>query len=324
MPLTSPVSLSVAAAPLPAPAPRRARGDFSGLWVPLVTPFAASGGAVDHATLAALVRRLRDQGIAGFVACGSTGEAAALEPGEQDAVLATVLDAADGLPVVMGLSGYHLGHALERVRQWNALPLAGLLVPAPHYIRPAQAGLLQWFHAIADASAVPLIVYDIPYRTGATLELGTLRTLAAHANIRAVKDCGGSTAKTQALIADGALQVLAGEDAQIFATMALGGAGAIAASAHWQPARLVECLRALEAGHLARARALWRALAPLVEAFFTEPNPAPLKALLSARGWMENTLRAPMAPASVALAQRLRDAAKAQAEALADLDTPRE
>ncbi|MDA8456216.1 4-hydroxy-tetrahydrodipicolinate synthase [Acidovorax sp. GBBC 3334] len=311
------------ASPPPTTPPQaRARGDFSGLWVPLVTPFTASGEAVDHAALAALVRRLGGQGIAGFVACGSTGEAAALDEGEQDAVLDTLLGAAGGLPVVMGLCGHHLGHAVHRARQLGALPLAGLLVSAPHYIRPSQPGLLQWFHAIADASAVPLVLYDIPYRTGATLELGTLRTLAAHANIRALKDCGGSAAKTQALIADGALQVLAGEDAQIFTTAALGGAGAIAASAHWQPARIVQCLAALEAGDLGRARALWRALQPLMEAFFAEPNPAPLKALLAAEGWMEGTLRAPMAPASAALTLRLQEAAKAQAQQLDELDRP--
>lgn len=207
------------------PRPQRARGDFSGLWVPLVTPFSPSGDAVDHAGLDALARRLASEGIAGFVACGSTGEAAALDEQEQDAVLATILDAAGSLPVVMGLSGHHLDHAVQRTRRLGAWPLAGLLVPAPHYIRPSQQGLLQWFHAIADASAMPLIVYDIPYRTGATLELGTLRTLAAHPHIRAIKDCGGNASKTQALIADGALQVLAGEDAHIFTTPRSAGPG---------------------------------------------------------------------------------------------------
>lgn len=288
-------------------------GDFSGLWVPLVTPFTDTG-AVDHAALRALVQRLRGEGIAGFVACGSTGEAAALETEEQDAVLATVIEAAQGLPVVMGLSGYHLGHMLTRVRSLAQRGLAGLLVPAPHYVRPSQAGLVQWFEAIAHASAVPLIVYDIPYRTGATLELSTLRTLARHPRIRAIKDCGGNAAKTQALIADGALQVLAGEDAQIVTTLAWGGAGAIAASAHWQPARLAECMAAIAQGDLPRARALWRSLAPLVDAFFAEPNPAPIKALLSSQGWMAPTLRSPMTQASPALVQRLRDLATAQAQ----------
>ena len=291
---------------------------FSGLWIPLVTPF-RNDGAVDHAALSALVQRLRAGGIAGVVVCGSTGEAAALDAAEQDAVLDTVLGAAPDLPVAMGLSGYHLGHVLERVRGWNARPLAGLLVPAPHYIRPSQAGLLHWFRAIADASAHPLIVYDIPYRTGATLELATLRALAEHPRIRAVKDCGGSAAKTQALIADGQLQVLAGEDAQILSTLALGGSGAIAASAHWQPARFAELMRCVAAGDLPRARALWQALVPVVEACFAEPNPAPMKALLAQQGEMAAGLRAPMESASAALAGRIAALAAAQEAALSRL-----
>lgn len=141
--------------------------NFSGLWIPLITPFAL--GQVDHPALTRLVERLRTTGVAGFVVCGSTGEAAALDEAEQLAVLDTVMQASNGLPLVMGLSGYHLPKTLAWVKTLASRPLAGLLVPAPHYIRPSQAGILQWFKAIADASAVPLIVYDIPYRTGVTL-----------------------------------------------------------------------------------------------------------------------------------------------------------
>ncbi|MFZ4287066.1 4-hydroxy-tetrahydrodipicolinate synthase [Variovorax sp. HJSM1_2] len=278
--------------------------DFSGLWIPLVTPFRQ--GAVDHAALAALVKRLHADGVAGLVVCGSTGEAAALDTAEQDAVLATVLRAAAGLAVVMGVSGYHLGHTLERVAELNSQPLAGLLVAAPHYIRPSQAGLQQWFEAIASASRHAIIVYDIPYRTGATLELATLRALAAHPNIRALKDCGGNTTKTQALIGDGQLQVLAGEDIQIFTTVALGGVGAIAASAHVHTRRFVELLQRLQQHDLPAARDVWHGLRPLVELAFAEPNPGPVKALLALQDEMTAELRAPMTPASAALLTQLK------------------
>lgn len=276
---------------------------FQGLWIPLVTPF--HNGAVDHPALEKLTTRLANQGVAGFVACGSTGEAAALDKAEQLQVLETVLSAAQGLPVVMGLSGYHLGQTVDWVQTLAQYPLAGLLVPAPHYIRPAQEGLLLWFRTLADASAVPLIIYDIPYRTGAKLATDTLLALAEHPRIRAIKDCGGNAAKTQALIADGRLAVLAGEDAQMFTTLALGGHGAIAASAHWQTPRFVELLELLRVGDLPEARRAWQALTPWVEACFAEPNPAPLKAVLAHAGWMRNELRAPMMPASAALEQRL-------------------
>ncbi|WP_444812794.1 4-hydroxy-tetrahydrodipicolinate synthase [Variovorax jilinensis] len=266
--------------------------DFSGLWIPLVTPFRER--AVDHDALARLVEHLSPSGIAGFVVCGSTGEAAALDADEQLAVLATVARAAPGLPRIMGLSGYHLGKTLERVRELGGHDLAGLLVPAPSYIRPSQAGLLDWFGAIADAAAQPLLVYDIPYRTGVAIARETLLSLAAHPNIRAIKDCGGDMAKTRSLIADGRLQVLAGEDALLFATVAEGGAGAIAASAHLQTGRFVEVLRLLGAGRLPEARAAWQPLLPLIEAMFADANPGPLKAALALQGLLEEELRSPM------------------------------
>ena len=236
----------------------------------------------------------------------ATETAAALDKAEQLAVLETVLDASQGLPVVMGLSGYHLGQTQEWVQTLAQYPLAGLLVPAPHYIRPSQDGLLLWFRALADASAAPLVIYDIPYRTGATLATDTLLALAEHPRICAIKDCGGNAAKTQALIADGRLAVLAGEDAQMFTTLALGGHGAIAASAHWQAPRFVALMELLRAGDLPEARRVWQALLPWVEACFAEANPAPLKAVLAHAGWMRNELRAPMTAASAALEQRLQ------------------
>lgn len=277
---------------------------FSGLWIALVTPF--KDGAVDHPALATLTARLRAQGVSGFVACGSTGEAAALDKAEQLDVLETVLKAAQGLPVVMGVSGYHQGQVLEQVRTLARYPIAGLLVSAPHYIRPSQEGLLHWFRTLADASTAPVLIYDIPYRTGATLSTETLLALAAHPRIKAIKDCGGNPAKTQALISDGRLQVLAGEDAQIFHTLVLGGAGAISASAHWQTPRFVELMALLRAGDLGEARRVWQALLPWIEVCFAEPNPAPLKAVLAHAGQMCNELRAPMMGASEALNLRLR------------------
>lgn len=285
------------------PSSATAAPDFSGLWIPLVTPF--RDGALDHAALAALTRRLAADGVAGFVVCGSTGEAAALDETEQLAALDTVAEAAGGLPLIMGLSGYHLGKTTAWVRRLAQRPLAGLLVPAPHYIRPSQPGLLEWFGAIAEASAAPLLIYDIPYRTGATIARDTLLTLAANPRIRGIKDCGGDAGKTRAVIADGRLQVLAGEDGQIFGTVAEGGVGAIAASGHVQTTRFVRLIALLREGRLAEARALWQPLQPLVEGLFSEANPGPLKALLAHQGALRDELRSPMTRASDALRERL-------------------
>ena len=279
------------------------RPDFTGLWIPLITPFLH--GTVDHPALTRLVKHLANQGVHGFVACGSTGEAAALDTSEQLAVLDNVLQSSAGLPVVMGLSGYHLEHTLKWVNVLSQQPIAGLLVPAPNYIRPSQAGLQHWFKTLADCTTKPLIVYDIPYRTGSQLTLETLLVLAKHPNICAIKDCGGDAAKTEALIQDGRLQVLAGEDAQILSTLRMGGVGASAASAHLCTARFVQVLDEMRRGKHAQAQQLWEPLPALVQAVFAEPNPALIKAALAHQGLIHNGLRLPMMAASSAAEQRL-------------------
>ncbi|WMY10583.1 4-hydroxy-tetrahydrodipicolinate synthase [Paraburkholderia phenoliruptrix] len=287
---------------------------FSGIWIPLITPFA--DGAVDHAALRALVRRYADAGVAGIVALGTTGEPAALDDAEQDAVIATILEAARAgrggtsepsapLPVVVGVSGNHTASMRERIQQLNALPIAGVLMAAPYYVRPSQAGIVSHFMTLADASEKPVVLYDIPYRTGVRLELDALLTLAAHPRIQAVKDCAGSLDTTLALIRDGRLQVLTGEDMQIFNTLCLGGSGAIAASAHVRTEQFVALYRALAAGALQEGRRIFHTLVPLIHALFAEPNPAPVKAWLASQGLIRDELRLPMTRASTTLAERL-------------------
>lgn len=282
---------------------------FGGLWIPIVTPF--RDGEVDHPALARLTRQLAPTGIAGFVVCGSTGEVAALDDAEAWACLATVAANAGPLPLIFGVAGEHLGRARARVCEAarvarDQVPaLRGLLVSAPQYIRPGQSGVRAWFETLADDSTLPLLVYDIPYRTGTMIARETLLALAAHPRIQAVKDCGGDLGKTLALLADGRLSVLAGEDLQLFSHLALGAAGAISASAHLHTERFVRLGRALGDGRLDEARALWRSLVPTIELLFAEPNPGPLKAALAAAGGIADELRPPMQPATAALRQRL-------------------
>lgn len=293
-------------------APRReARraSPFRGIWIPLVTPF--RHGDLDLDALRRLVRHYRAAGVHGLVACGSTGEAAALDADEQLRVLDTILAEADGLPVAMGLAGNHQGQAAARARQLSERPLAGLLASAPGYVRPAQDGLRAWFEALADAARVPLVLYDIPYRTGATLETATLLALAAHPNIVAIKDCGGSLDKTIALIADGRLAVMAGEDLQALPTLSLGGTGAIAASAHVRPDLHVAVYEAARAGDWGRARALFHALAPVIRLLYAHPNPGPVKAVLAALHDFDAMPRPPMTPPGPALREALAAAVAA-------------
>ena len=293
---------------------------YRGLWIPLVTPFRHE--AIDHQALQRLVQHLGACGVRGFVACGSTGEAAMMEPHEQDALLATVCEAAAGLPVMVGVSGMRPGGVAARMQTLaKQFPVHAFLLPPPSYIRPSQTGLLHFFEAIADQAPAPLVLYDIPYRTGVKIELPTLLQLAAHPRIQALKDCGGQLSATQALIQDGRLAVLAGEDHAVFSTLALGGAGAIAASAHLLTPAYVALVQALADDRIEPARALWQRLARLIGLCFAESNPAPLKALLAQQGWLHNELRAPLQPATPGLLASLLEAEAQAREQLGELGT---
>ncbi|HEX5355569.1 MAG TPA: 4-hydroxy-tetrahydrodipicolinate synthase [Aquabacterium sp.] len=273
--------------------------DLSGIWVAIVTPFHNDAThSVDHAALRRLVQHLRQAEVTGLVALGSTGEAAALDDAEQDAVLDTVLDAAQGLPVIGGLAGNHVGHLHARLAHLNTLPLHAVLSPAPYYVRPSQAALVHHFQDLAERSHAPLVLYDIPYRTGVAMDLHTILTLAEHPHITGIKDCGGSLDKTQQLIADGRLQVLAGEDAQIFHNLCLGGAGAITAAAQTCPEGFMKMYGALREGQLKEARQWQHLLSPLIRALYAEPNPSVVKAVLANQGLVTTISRAPHLAAS--------------------------
>lgn len=277
---------------------------FTGIWVPLVTPF--RNGDIDIAALQVLAKRIAVAGVSGLIACGSTGEAAALSEEEQLAVLDAIIDAVPNVPVAMGLSGNNMKAVLAKQEKIAKRRVAGLLTTAPYYIRPSQSGLIEYFRTLADASAVPLILYDIPYRTGATITLDTFRALAQHERIVALKDCGGDAAKTMSLIADGKLNVLAGEDAQVFATMCLGGAGAILASPHIRPDLFVRMHTCVREQRLDEARDIFYRLLPMIRLIYEEPNPGPLKAALALMGEMTDELRAPMQSASSETKEKLK------------------
>lgn len=160
---------------------------------------------------------------------------------------------------------------------------------------------------------MPLVIYDIPYRTGATLELATLLRLAAHPNIVAIKDCGGSLDKTIALIADGRLAVMAGEDMQALTTLCLGGRGVIAASAHVRPDLYVGLYDAVAGGRIDQARTLFHALAPVIRLLYAEPNPGPVKALLGRLHGFDGAVRAPLVAPDATLLHQLETAVAALA-----------
>jgi len=277
---------------------------FQGIWVPLVTPFHNS--AIDFVGLRRLVSHLLEGGIDGIVVCGTTAEAAALSKHEQLAVLDAVLELVPAQRVVMGLAGNNLTELLQFQSEILKRPVAGLLVPPPYYIRPSQAGLEAFFNTVADASSVPIIVYDIPYRTGVVFEQATLLNVVAHERVVAVKDCGGNQANTLALLGSGNVDVLCGEDNQIFSALCLGATGAIAASAHVHPELFVALYQQIRDNQLAAGRATFFQLVPLIHSLFMEPNPAPVKSALAIEGLISDELRAPMQRGSESLKVRLQ------------------
>jgi 4-hydroxy-tetrahydrodipicolinate synthase len=277
---------------------------FQGIWVPIVTPF--HNGAVDFTGLRRLVSHLLEKGVAGIMVCTTTGEAASLGRHEQLAVLDAVLALVPSHRVVMGLAGNNLIELLGFQGEILKRPVAGLLVPAPSYIRPSQAGLEGFFQSVADASSAPIILYDIPYRTGIAFEQATLLNIVAHERIVAVKDCGGNLANTLALLASGNVDVLCGEDIQIFNALCLGASGAIAASAHVHTEHFVTLYQQLRDQQLVAGRATFFKLLPLIHTLFSEPNPAPVKAALALEGLIGSELRAPMLQGSEAVVVRLQ------------------
>ena len=277
---------------------------FEGIWVPIITPFADD--AIDHAALANLASHLAAQGVTGLAAGATTGEGALLRPGEQEAVFATLRDAAPNLPVVLGVSQASTEAAVQQARRLAALGPDGLLVTAPPYVRPTQTGLQRHFEAVAEAADRPILIYNIPYRSGVNVELETLQALARDPRIAGIKECGGSNDRLLRLVHETPLRVLSGDDNQNFVALCLGAHGTIAAAAHILPHWHVRIYELIRQGKLAAARRMAVALQPLIRDLFAEPNPAPLKAVLADQGRCANTLRLPFIPASDELIGRLR------------------
>lgn len=278
---------------------------FEGIWVPIVTPF--HGEDVDHAALGRLARHLANHGVNGLIAGATTGEGALLQAGEQEAIFATLREAVPELPVVLGLSQASTQSAVTQAKNLAALNPDGLLVTAPIYVRPTQQGVQRHFEAVVEAADLPILVYNIPYRTGVNVELETLQALSRDTRVAGVKECGGNAERLLRLIHETPLRILSGDDNQNFIALCLGGHGTIAAAAHILPEWHVRIYDLIRSGHLAEARQISDALQPLIRSLFAEPNPAPLKALLAYQGWCFPDVREPFLHIGEELTIRLQD-----------------
>ena len=277
---------------------------FEGIWIPLVTPF--RDGAVDLESLQRLAAGLIESGVHGLVVCGSTGEAATLAEDEQAAALRAVLEAVGNrCPVVMGIGGSDPRVAADKAGRLERNGIAGFLVSAPAYVRPSQQGIVLYFRAIAAATELPILLYNIPYRTGINIETATIQELAHDTRFVAIKQCGDNMPQLMDLINNTPLKVLSGEDSLALVTLLLGGAGAIPAAAHIRPDLYVRLFELVKRGEIGPARSIFNSLLPLIRLLFSEPNPGPVKAALALQQSIRDELRLPMTPVSDALRRNL-------------------
>ena len=283
-----------------------------GIWVPLVTPM--YNGTVDLSRMQAVADSMISQGVHGLVVCGTTGEASQLDATEQSAVLSAVLETAHKrCPVMMGIGGSDTYAAAGKALQFDDMELAGFLVSTPCYVRPSQEGLQRHFETIAEATSRPIVLYNVPARTGVNLELATVQKLALRPQFIAIKEAGGNLQQMSDLVANVPLSMLCGDDALLFAALCSGGHGAISASAHIRPDLFVQLYDLIAAQQLSQARALFQLLLPMIRLLFSEPNPAPLKAALAMRGALRDELRLPMVPVSQGCREQLAAALDALA-----------
>lgn len=293
--------------------------DLRGLWVPIVTPL-ATGGGVDWTALDRLARRLLADGCAGLVALATTGEPATLGRDERRRVIETCAAAcADGgKPLMVGVgSNCTASTVAEARRVAGQVAPAALLVVTPYYTRPSEAAVVEHIRTIAAAVSTPLVIYNIPHRTGRGLGARAVLELAEEPGVIGLKQAVGSLDHDTLAILAGRpdrFQVLAGDDAYITPTVLMGGAGAISAAAHVCTGTFVAMVDAALAGQAARAAALAASLLPVVDAGFADPSPAGWKAALHASGEIRTpAMRPPMTPASAAAASAILDAAAAAA-----------
>ena len=228
-----------------------------------------------------------------------------LSDGEQTALLCAVSEAAGAVcPIVMGIGGSDTRAAIEKVVRCNHQKIAGFLISPPSYVRPSQQGILLHFQEIAKVADHPIILYDIPARTGVDLALSTVMSLAADPHFVAIKQ-GGALSHITDLINQTSLKVLCSDDAAIFTMLCLGGHGAITAAAHIRPDLYLQVFALVQAGRTAQARTLFNGLLPLIRLLFSEPNPGPVKAALALQGHIRQELRLPMTTMSDIGRQRL-------------------
>ena len=285
---------------------------FKGVATALITPFKENGD-VDFAALERLIDWQIEEGINALVICGTTGEKATLNDEEHCEVLRSAVKFARGrVPVIAGTGSNDTAHAVWMTKEACKIGCDAVLVCTPYYNKTTQEGLVEMYRVIADASEVPVIVYNVPSRTGVAIEPETYKEIAEHPMICGVKEANGDIskiAKTLNLVGD-VLPMYSGNDDQIVPIMSLGGVGVISVLSNVCPKLTVEMTDLALQGKFKEAAELQLKLVPFINALFSEVNPIPVKAAMSELGFCLNKLRLPLIPMSAPKFQKMKDIMK--------------
>jgi 4-hydroxy-tetrahydrodipicolinate synthase len=282
---------------------------WQGTFTALVTPFAADG-SIDEVALAKLVDLQIEGGVEGIVACGTTGETPTLSNEEQLRVVQLVKERADArVMVVAGAGGNSTEKVVAQARAAESLGVDGILSVVPYYNKPTQEGLYRHFSELADALNVPVILYNVPSRTGTNLLPMTVGRLAKHGNVRGIKEASGNLSQVMEILSlrPQDFTVLSGEDHLALSILGLGGDGVISVVANEVPMLMSQMVREALAGRMADARKIHFRLLGLMNANFLESNPIPVKAALAMMGLIGEHYRLPLVPIGKENRSRLRE-----------------
>lgn len=269
---------------------------FQGVFTALVTPF-LEDGRIDEEGLRRLVDFQIAQGVDGLIPMGSTGESSTANHNEHITVIRIVIDQCKGrIPVIAGTGSNSTLEAIELTRQAKMLGATASLQVSPYYNKPTQEGLYWHFHEIAEECDLPLVIYNIPGRTGVNIETDTLLRLAEHKNIVAVKEASGNLNQMMDIISQKPhdFDLLSGDDGITFPILALGGSGVISVASNLIPAKMVQLVKLALAGNYKESRDIHYELFPLFKALTLETNPIPIKAAMAYKGMLNEVYRLPM------------------------------
>lgn len=269
---------------------------FQGTYTALITPFRADG-AIDEPALRRLVNAQIEAGIDGIVPMGTTGESPTVTHKENVRVVEIVVEEARGrVPIIAGTGSNSTAEAIDMTSQAKEIGATASLQVAPYYNKPSQEGFFRHFTTIADEVDLPMIVYNIPGRTGKNIETATLKRMAVHPNIVAVKEASGSIPQMMEVLEElpDDFDVLSGDDNLAFPLSALGGRGVVSVASNLIPGRMTQMIRSALEGDLITARKEHFALLPLFRAIFLDTNPIPIKYMMYKAGYCEESYRLPM------------------------------